>query len=409
MISELKYKWSFLSKFRRNIFSWKSSKPAAEKIKEAVSEIKLVSRKDPVLGAEGAVLFLVKVAPALEHVDSSSGALGTAVNKAIAALVPIISQAQADKRLRGQWLERLWQALEDDQMPYIEALADHWGELCVTPELASSWADEWVDLVRMAWSDKAHLRGFFKGTSSCLSALFTAGRYDEILALLELAPYKSWHYREWGVKALMAMGKKAEALRYAEDSHGLNESPTAIAMACENILLASGMAEEAYRRYAIQASQKTTYVSTFKTIIKKYPDKKASEVLDDLIASTPGSEGKWFAASKSIGLYDKAIELANHTPCDPKTLIRAARDMADTHPEFAAQCGIAALHWIIAGYGYDITGADVVEAFEYALQAARNIGREKEVVERFREMASGKSHNQSFVREALGNRLLSDG
>lgn len=409
MVSELKYKWSFLSKFRRNIFSWKSSKLAAERIKEAVSEIKLVSRKDPVLGAAGAVLFLEKVAPALEHVDSSSGALGAAVNNAIEALVPIISQAQADKMLRGQWLDRLWQALEDDQMPYIEALADHWGELCVTPELASSWADEWVDLVRMAWGDKAHLHGFFKGTSSCLSALFMAGRYDEILALLELAPYKSWHYREWGVKALMAMGKKAEALRYAEDSHGLNENPTAIAMACENILLASGMAEEAYRRYAIQANQKTTYVSTFKTITKKYPGKKASEVLDDLIASTPGSEGKWFAAAKSVGLYDKAIELANHMPCDPKTLTRAARDMAVTQPEFAAQCGIAALHWIIGGYGYDIAGADVVEAFEYAIQAARNIGREKEMVERFREMVSGKSHNQSFVREALGNRLLSDG
>jgi len=401
MVSELKYKWSFLSKFRRNVFSWKASKLAADRIKEAVSEIKIVARKDPILGAEGAVLFMEKVSPALEHVDSSSGALGSAVNKAMETLVPFISKAPADKSIRDQWLERLWQALEADQMPYIEALTDHWGELCVTPELASFWADEWIHIVRMAWGEDAHLHGFFKGTSSCLSALFTASRYDEILALLEMAPYKSWSYRKWGVKALIAMGKKAEALRYAEDSHGLNDSPTAIAQACEVILLGSGLTEEAYHRYAIQANHKTTYVSTFKTITKRYPGKKASEVLDDLIASTPGSEGKWFAAAKSVGLYDKAIELANYTPCDPRTLSRAARDMADTQPEFAARCGLTALYWIIAGYGYDITGADVQDAFAYAVQAARNIGIEKEVVERIREMVSGKTIIQNLCGRPL--------
>lgn len=50
-----------------------------------IEEIK--QRSDPVLAAEGAVLFLEKVSPALEHVDSSSGAIGTAVNHAIEELV----------------------------------------------------------------------------------------------------------------------------------------------------------------------------------------------------------------------------------------------------------------------------------------------------------------------------------
>ncbi len=45
-------------------------------------------------GAEGAVLFFEKVSPALEHVDSSSGAIGTAVNNTIDALVPIIADAR---------------------------------------------------------------------------------------------------------------------------------------------------------------------------------------------------------------------------------------------------------------------------------------------------------------------------
>jgi len=88
------YKWEFLARFRRHAFGWKSQ-PAIKRIKEAVSEIKKVARKDKLLTAEGAVLFLEKVSPALEHVDSSSGSIGTAVNNAIAALVDIIATTPA--------------------------------------------------------------------------------------------------------------------------------------------------------------------------------------------------------------------------------------------------------------------------------------------------------------------------
>lgn len=65
-----------------------------------------VARRDKVLAAEGAVLFLEKVSPALEHVDSSSGMIGTAVNNAIDSLVEIIATAPADPKTRGKWLER---------------------------------------------------------------------------------------------------------------------------------------------------------------------------------------------------------------------------------------------------------------------------------------------------------------
>jgi len=134
--------------------------------------------------------------------------------------VPIIAKAPADGKLRDKWLERLWRAVEDDDIPYIEMLPDHWGELCVTSERASRWADEFIDGVRIAWSPNPELRGYFKGTAACLSALLKAGRNTEIMALLELAPHKFWHDRKWGVRALAAMGEKAEALRFAEDSRG---------------------------------------------------------------------------------------------------------------------------------------------------------------------------------------------
>ena len=104
-----RHKWAFRARFRRNAFGWKSQ-PAIKRIKEAVSEIKQVARKDEVLAAEGAVLFLQKLSPALERIDSSSGAIGTAVNNTIAALVPIIARAPADAKVREKWLERLFEA-----------------------------------------------------------------------------------------------------------------------------------------------------------------------------------------------------------------------------------------------------------------------------------------------------------
>ena len=404
MSSSTRHTWTFRARFRRHAFGWRSQ-PAIKRIKEAVSEIKKAARKDPVLGAEGAVLFLEKVSPAIEQVDSSSGAIGTAVNNAIDALVPTIAKAPADGKLRDKWLERLWRAVEDDDIPYIEMLPDHWGELCVTPERASRWADEFIDAVRMTWGPNPELSGYYKGTAACLSALLKAGRNTEIMALLELAPHKFWHDRKWGVKALTSMGKKAEALRFAEDSRGLNEPDLIISEACEEILLASGMAEEAYSRYAFEANQKMTYLATFRAVAKKYPYKEPADILRDLVASTPGNEGKWFAAAKSAGLYDEAIELANQSPCDPKTLTRAGRDMEATNPRFAVEAGVAALRWLVEGYGYDITGMDVWAAYDHTMQAAESAGCKPETFERIRELVAGENFGERFVTRIIGQEL----
>lgn len=367
------HKWQFASRFRRHAFGWRSDTPV-QRIKEAITEIKLVARKEPVLAAEGAVILLEKLSPALEQVDSSSGALGSAVNKAIDTLVPIIVKADVEPKLRQRWLERLWRALQDDEMPYIELLGDYWGELCVTPELASHWADEFMPVVESVWSPKASGHGFFKGTSACLASMYAAGRHQELLALLDKAPFKWWHDRRWGVKALAAMGKKAEAIRYAEESRGLNDPGWQIAQACEAILLSSGLLDEAYRRYAVAANQGTTNLATFRAIAKKYPNKQPEEILRDLVTSTPGSEGKWFAAAKDAGLFDVAIELATSSPTDPLTLTRAARDYGEKQPEFALAAGLAALHWISRGHGYEINGGDVLDAHTAVMLAASKAG-----------------------------------
>ncbi len=399
------HKWIFSARFRRRAFGWRSQ-PAITRIKEAVSEIKKTARKDPILGAEGAVLFLEKVSPAIERVDSSSGIIGTAVNNAIDALVPIMVRAPAEGKLRDKWLERLWRAVEKDGMPYIELLPDHWGELCVTPERASHWADEFIDTVRLTWRPGPGLnRLYFKGIPACLSALLKAGRHEEILDLLEFAPYKMWYDRQWGVKALVAMGRKAEALRYAEDSRGLNQSPVLIAQACEEILLSSGLFEEAYSRYAVEANRKTTYLATFRAMARKYPHKKPVDILHDLVASTPGEEGKWFAAAKSVGLFDQAIVLANGTPCDPRTLTRAARDHAATEPRFAVEAGVAGLRWLVEGYGYDITDMDVWVAYKHTVTAAENAGCQEQTLKRIRKLLAGENVGDSFVARVLSREL----
>jgi len=400
-----KHKWEFRARFRRHAFGWRSQ-PAIKRVNEAVSEIKKVARRDKLLAAEGAVLFLERVSPALEQVDSSSGSIGAAVNKAVSVCAENIAAAPADTNTRSQWLERLWTAYLEDEMPYIELLADYWGELCASKQTASEWADRIIALSDTFDAVHQGPGTYFKGTINCLSALLAAERYEEVLELVEPQPYSMWMYRAYGVKALVAMGHKAEALRYAEQSRGLNDSPLLIARACEEILLSSGFADEAYRRYGLTANQAGTYAAWYRAVAKKYPHKAPREILNDLTLETPGDEGKWFAAAKSAGLFDEAIELARRSPCSPQTLTRAARDFGEKNPAFALEAGMTALQWLLAGYGYDITALDVHRAYSHTMKAAENAGRKDEVAARIRAMLDEPRCGVSPVGAILKARLL---
>ena len=397
------HKWQFRARFRRHAFGWKS-RPAIQRIKEAVSEIKKVARKDQLLAAEGAVLFLEKISPAIERVDSSSGTIGTAVDNAVVALVAIIAKAPADDDTRERWLARLWAACQDDEIPYLEGLGDFWGELCGSETVASRWADELLGTCRLAWSPDPDLRGYFKGTTHCLSSLLAAERFDELLALLDLSPVRMWHDRQYGVKALAAQGKTAEAIRYAEESRGLNDSPVAIARACEEALLAAGHAEEAYEHYGLVANRSVTHDAWFRAVARRYPHRNAADILADLVAGTPGEEGKWFAAAKNAGLYDQAIALANSTPCSPQTLTRAARDFATERPAFAVAAGLAALRWLVAGFGYEVTSLDVANAYTHTMEAAGNAGCAEQTRSSVRDLVARESGDR-FVARALARHL----
>ena len=392
------HEWAFRARFRRHAFGWKSQ-PAIQRIKQAVSEIRKAARQDPVVAAEGAVLFLERLSPAIERVDSSSGSIGNAVNRAIEELVPIIAEAAADTKARAVWLERLWEAQMGDEVPYIETLADHWGELCGSKEVASEWADRLLNLTRRALGRDKNLRGRFRGTSACLAALYRAGRYTEILDVLKEETF--WPYRRWAVKALDAMGQKADAIR-SESSRGSWTNDAEVDVLCEELLLSSGLVEEAYTRYGLRANHGGTHLATFRAVARKYPHKTSERILANLVAATPGEEGKWLAAAKELGLYEAAIELARTSPCDPKTLARAARDHKASEPAFAVEAAYIALDWMVQGYGYDLTGADVWMAYSAAMAAGESLGRGPETKDRIRELVA---RHPSFVANLLSGEL----
>ncbi|MDB6106284.1 MAG: hypothetical protein JWO52_6283 [Gammaproteobacteria bacterium] len=396
------HKWLFPTRIRPNSFTWKSSSTAATRIKEAVAEIKTVSRNDPAAAAEGAVRLIERLSPALEHVDSSSGALGTAVNRAIETLVPIISAADVSIAVREKWLERLYDAHAADQVPYIEIMADFWGELCVTQELASAWADRMIGITRMALSPDKSLRGHYHGTTACLSALLHAGRYEDIYSLL--AHTNFWHYKCYAVKGLAAEGKHDEAITLAESLRGPWTPDRAADRLCERILLESGRIEEAYRRFGLSAHTGGTYLATFREIAKAYPNIAREQILRDLIQRSPGDEGKWFAAAKELHMFDLALELVQDSPCDPKTLTRAARDHAEREPAFAEGAGIAALRWLSLGFGYEITALDVWSAYHAALKAAEALSRAEETKAIIRNLVAAERPD-GFVRQVLGREL----
>ena len=94
--------------------------------------------------------------------------------------MPIIARAPADPALRRKWLEQLYQAHADDQIPYIESLADYWGELCASPEIAAEWAERLVGTVECVFRRSSENFSFFHGTPMALSALLASGQYEHL-------------------------------------------------------------------------------------------------------------------------------------------------------------------------------------------------------------------------------------
>jgi tetratricopeptide (TPR) repeat protein len=403
MTKAVSHRWNFKQHIRAKAFGWRGSRLAIRRLNEASAEIRSMARQEPTEAAEGAVSLAERIWPAFEHIDTSSGALGAAVNRTLETLIPIIANAPADRPARNRWLDRLWLAVLEDGVNYLSPIEEAWGDLCASREVASRWADQILPVLRTAWSDPRP-GNYVRGTDVCLASLLAAGRNDELLEVLSLKPHPIWPWRRYGIRALVAEGRLDDALIYAEASRGLNIPDAAVNAECEVILIAAGRREAAYRQYGLTANETGTGLATFRQVVKKYPEIDPKQILADL-ADASGDTGKWFAAAKDAGHLDLALRFATTGRTNPRTLSRASRDFLKSEPLFSFRVGRLAVERILAGHGFDITALDLGVAVDHFLAAADQLGAAADAHQDLGQMLAANPNAPSYFRTPILKRV----
>ena len=104
------------------------------------------------------------------------------------------------------------------------------------------------------------------------------------------------------------------------------------------------------------------------------------------------------------GLGDRSLQILHaHARARSISLTRAARDYAEKEPPFAV--GLLAFHWLVQGYGYEITGADVWAAYSHTLKAAEKQGTVEATQDRIRTLVATEAPGECFVNKILGREL----
>jgi hypothetical protein len=365
-------KWQFKTKFRAKAFGWRGSRLAISRLKEAVSEIKAVAKSDPVAAGDGAVSLMERIWPAFQDIDTSSGALGTAVARTLAELIPDPHRRYGRSFDKKQVAQAIVEAVHDDGVQYLSPVENRFGEIARYPDLTNAFADELLPLLRQVWSDQKHFE-YVSGTAICLSCLLEAGRYAELAELLAKQRMKFWSWQRFGAEALLRQGRWEEAVAFADSVRDAGHDKISIDLFCEKVLIHQGRSDEAYRRFGLGAATGTTNLAIYRSLVRTYPERNRRQLLLDLI-KTRGDKGKWFAAAKDAGFLDIALECAALHNADPSTLVRAARDFCGKEPKFAATVALFAVTHLLTGGGYDPPVSDVNEAVKHLFAAARQIG-----------------------------------
>lgn len=374
MAKQATHKWAFKAGMRTGAYSWKSSSKAIIRLKSAVSEIKAVNRTDQVAAAEGVISVAERIWPAFERIDTSSGALGGAVNRTIEKLIPILIAAPADEGTRAKWLDRLRQAIEDDGVDYLFPFSQRFGEISIFPKLLDQHADLDIDLIRHAWSDWTQF-SYVTSSTLTLSCLLEAGRYEDLTNLLALQKLRSWSDERFAAQALLRQGREDEALAFAghmlEDARQLYDQND-ICKFCEDILVRQGKADDAYHRFGLPTAAGNTYLAMWRNLLKRYPDRDPRGVLEDLMVIY-ASKGKWFATAKTAGFLDIALDCAADTSVEPATLIRAARDFVTIDPTFSVNVALHAIAHLLSGRGYEAVPSDLYAVASHLLIASTKL------------------------------------
>ena len=278
-------KWLFKNKLRAGAYGWRGSKLAISRLKEAASEIRSAAKCDPVAAGEGTVSLMERIWPAFQDIDTSSGGLGTAVARTLSELIPILADAPTDHATRSKWLERLFEAVQNDGVEYLGPVEERWGEIAHYPDLINEYADRLIEMVRRAWSDHQSFQ-HVTGAAICLSCLLEAGRYDELQELLATRRTKFWSWHRFGAEALVRQGLWEAAIAFAEgvrDTSNSRYGDNSIDCFCEGLLILHGRTDEAYRKYGLRATRGTTNLAIYRALARQYPDR-------DLPSYTPRSD-----------------------------------------------------------------------------------------------------------------------
>ena len=137
------------------------------------------------------------------------------MSRTVNELIPILTVAPADHATRSEWLERMFEAVQNDGVEYLAPLEDRWGEIAQYPDLIDEYADRMIETVGRAWADHQTFQHVI-GTSLCLSCLLERGRYKELQDLLATRRTTFWSWHKFGAEALVRQGLREAAIAYAE-------------------------------------------------------------------------------------------------------------------------------------------------------------------------------------------------
>jgi hypothetical protein len=118
-------------------------------------------------------------------------------------------------------------------------------------------------------------------------------------------------------------------------------------------------------------------------------------------------KGSWFAAAKSAGFLDIALECAQASGANPDTLLRACRDFAGKDVEFSLEVGIQGILKLLTETFYEeVMPFEVAVAYDDVEKTAVECNRREQFKAQLgREVMRQARLCKPKLREALMRRL----
>ncbi|MBN2290822.1 MAG: hypothetical protein JXM70_00260 [Pirellulales bacterium] len=189
----------------------------------------------------------------------------------------------------------------------------------------------------------------------------------------------------------------------ADRFHAYRPGVLEIQRFCEQTLYDAGRRREAYEQYSLTAQADSTYLNHFRSLVRRYPEFEPGDILMDLIEKSGQPKHAWFSSARKCELYDMALQCAESGPVNPSTLAIAARDMLQSHPNFAWRISVLAVKYLLVDY-VDVSELDVITAVRHIVQGARNAGNLDEALDALCQVLDLRKKAQKIpriVREEL--------